>query len=169
MDHLQIGGTNGYVNTTKRAETCPFIFCNKYIPNNDKNLYLGGTFMDERKVVNIEAWVEDIEPTKKEKAKIWIEDKIIAGKKFVKEHGKETVITAIAVATTATSVYKTFKPTVYEQERKRIDHTYYDPSSGAHYQLKRKLTNKERQELVDRKRNGEKVLDILKEMKVAKR
>lgn len=125
--------------------------------------------MDERKVVNIEAWVEDIEPTKKEKAKIWIEDKIIASKKFLKEHGKETVITAITAVEAGVYLYKTLKPTVYEKERRRIDHTYYDPSSGAHYQLKRKLTNKERQELVDRKRNGEKVLDILKEMKVAKK
>jgi len=125
--------------------------------------------MDERKVVNIEAWVEEIEPTKKEKAKIWFDEKIEAGKKFVKEHGKETIITAITIVGMTGRLYKTLKPTVYEQERKRIDHTYYDPSSGAHYQLKRKLTNKERQELVDRKRNGEKVLDILKEMRVAKR
>lgn len=125
--------------------------------------------MDEKKIINVEAYVESIEPTKADKVKSWIGDKARAGKKFVKEHGKETVLTGIAVATTVTSVYKTFKPSVYERERKRIDHTYYDPSSGAHYQLKRKLTNKERQELVDRKRAGEKVLDILKDMKVAKR
>lgn len=33
-----------------------------------------------------------------------------------------------------------------KNERKRIDHTYYDPSTGFHWDLKRKATNKDRAE-----------------------
>ena len=53
-----------------------------------------------------------------------------------------------------------------KDERKRIDNTYYDPSTGAHWELKRKLSNDERAELMARRRNGEFVEDILDDMRV---
>lgn len=51
-------------------------------------------------------------------------------------------------------------------ERKRIDHTYYDPSTGYHWDLKRKLTNNDFQVLSKRKKNGDEVYDILRDLKV---
>lgn len=49
-------------------------------------------------------------------------------------------------------------------ERNRIDHTYYDPSTGHHWQLRRKLTNLDRQAITSRKRQGEDVFDILSDI-----
>ena len=118
---------------------------------------------------NVEKLLETVEPTKTEKVKRWFGEKATATKKFVKEHGREILVAAPAVIAGATGVYKTLKPTVYQQERKRIDHTYYDPSTRLHWELKRKLTNKEREELDRRRRSGEAVGDILRSMRVAKR
>lgn len=49
-------------------------------------------------------------------------------------------------------------------ERKRIDHTYYDPSTGMHWELKRKATNADRAEILRRKKAGQDVYDILRQM-----
>lgn len=49
-------------------------------------------------------------------------------------------------------------------ERKRIDHTYYDPSTGMHWELKRKASNADRAEILRRKRAGQDVYDILRQM-----
>lgn len=51
-------------------------------------------------------------------------------------------------------------------EEKRVE--YYDPHTGAHWQLKRRLTNDERAELMRRQRNGEYTEDILEDMRVLK-
>lgn len=124
--------------------------------------------MDD-KIIDVEAYVESIEPTKADKVKSFVDEKWRATKKFACEHGKEIIVALPVIIGGVTGIYKTFKPTNYEQERKRIDHTYYDPSTGLHWELKRKLTNNERAELDRRRRDGEAVIDILKSMKVAKR
>ena len=49
-------------------------------------------------------------------------------------------------------------------ERKRIDHTYYDPSTGMHWELKRKATNADRAEILRRKKAGKDTYTILREM-----
>lgn len=121
------------------------------------------------KVINVEEYVESIEPTKIDKVKMFMSKRWQETKKFAIEHKEEIIVSIPVVIGVTRSLYKTFRPTVYEQERKRIDHTYYDPSTGIHWELKRKLTNHERAELDRRRRNGEPVIDILKSMKVAKR
>lgn len=125
--------------------------------------------MDDDKIIDVKAYVETVEPTKADKVKNFVSEKWTATKKFACDHGKEIIVGLPVVIGGARSLYKALKPTVYEQERKRIDHTYYDPSTGLHWELKRKLTNNERAELDRRRRNGEAVIDILKSMKVAKR
>ncbi len=52
------------------------------------------------------------------------------------------------------------------KERKRIDHSYYDRSTNMYWDLKRKLSNAEKAEVVKRKEAGEPVYDILRQMKV---
>ena len=49
-------------------------------------------------------------------------------------------------------------------ERRRIEHTYYDPSSGMHWELKRKATNADRAEILRRKAQGEDIYNILRQM-----
>ena len=53
-------------------------------------------------------------------------------------------------------------------ERSRIDHTYYDPSTGMHWELRRKATNADRAEILRRKKDGQDVYTILRQMKLIK-
>lgn len=66
----------------------------------------------------------------------------------------------------AIGLVKSMKPTATQSERQRIDHTYYDPRSGLHWQLRRPLTNAERIELERRRRLGEDAGEILSSMRV---
>lgn len=118
-----------------------------------------------------EDYINSLNPTFGEKVKTKVKN---AGSKVVelcRDHGTE-VVSVITVSTVAVkgarSIINSFRPTKYEKERKRIDHTFYDPSRGTHYDLKRKMTNKENLELSERKANGEDVGKILKSMKLLK-
>lgn len=51
-------------------------------------------------------------------------------------------------------------------ERNRIDRTYYDRSSGHHWQLRRKLTNTDRAVIDRRKKRGDDMFDILSDLGV---
>lgn len=53
-------------------------------------------------------------------------------------------------------------------ERNRIDHTYYDPSTGFHWDLRRKPTNNDRAEILRRKALGQDMYTILTEMRLIK-
>lgn len=55
-----------------------------------------------------------------------------------------------------------------KSERNRIDHTYYDPSSGMHWELKRKASNNDRAEILRRKAQGDDVYTILRNMNLLK-
>ena len=66
----------------------------------------------------------------------------------------------------AIGLVKSVKPTATQTERQRIDHTYYDPRTGLHWQLRRPLTNTERMELERRRRLGEDAGSILADMRV---
>lgn len=66
----------------------------------------------------------------------------------------------------AVGLVKSLKPTATQSERERIDHTYYDPRTGLHWQLRRPLSNSERMELERRRRLGEDAGDILSSMRV---
>ena len=84
------------------------------------------------------------------------------------KENKEDLVYLLPVAIAVAGIIKKFipVPTKVDVERKRIDHTYYDPSTGCHWELKRKLKNDERMELVRRKRDGEFAEDILDELGV---
>ncbi len=41
------------------------------------------------------------------------------------------------------------------KERHRIDHTYYDPSTGLHWDLRRKANNSDRIAIADAKKRGD--------------
>lgn len=88
--------------------------------------------------------------------------------RYVTEHPMETLAalaSALAVGKTAKTL---FGKTSAERERERIDHQYYDPRTGAHWQLTRQLSNRERAELMARQRSGEYTEDILEDLGVLK-
>lgn len=74
----------------------------------------------------------------------------------------------IAIIGGAAALIKSTQSLVVNQrihaERRRIDHTYYDPSTGMHWELKRKATNADRAEILRRKKNGSDIYTILREM-----
>lgn len=86
------------------------------------------------------------------------------GLQFVSEN-KEALFTAGTIIAGCVAFFKGNK-TQAERERERIDSTYYDPQTGAHWRLKRGLNNRERMELVRRRREGEFTEDILDDMGV---
>jgi hypothetical protein len=65
-------------------------------------------------------------------------------------------------------IIKIVKPSAAELHEKRMAKTWYDPSTGFHWELKRDLTNHDRIEIMERRRAGEKVEDILRGMKIMK-
>lgn len=78
----------------------------------------------------------------------------------------------IAVAGIAVAAMKASQSLVVSHrvkaERQRIDHTYYDPSTGFHWELRRAATNADRAKILERKANGEQIVDILKDLKLIK-
>lgn len=85
----------------------------------------------------------------------------------------ESAVTVLAIAGgaigLATKIVKFIRPSAAEMHERRMDKTYYDPSTGMHWDLKRNLTNKDRIEIMDRKRGGEFTEDILRDMRVLKK
>lgn len=53
-------------------------------------------------------------------------------------------------------------------ERNRIDHTYYDPSTGFHWELIRKATNNDRMRITELKKQGLDTYEILHQLKLIK-
>lgn len=53
-------------------------------------------------------------------------------------------------------------------ERHRIDTTWYDPSTGFHWELKKKVSNAQRAEILRRKSEGQDVYTILSQMRLLK-
>lgn len=83
---------------------------------------------------------------------------------FVKEN-KELVALGIplAVATVKAGQSLVVNRRI-KGERSRIDHTYYDPSTGFHWELRRKPSNADRAEILKRRKAGQETYDILRQM-----
>lgn len=82
---------------------------------------------------------------------------------------KELVIAMIPVAITVVKTGQSWAVNHrVKTERSRIDHTYYDPSTGMHWELKRKATNADRAEILRRKKAGQDTYTILRQMNLIK-
>lgn len=117
-------------------------------------------------VVNI----KDFERESKKRAfKEKVNTKIQNGKEWVMKN-KEAVFAATPVVigglTTITKVVG--KRINLRKQEKLKDQYCYDRSLGHYWRLRRELTNKEWLEIDRRKKNGERLSDILDEMKVLK-
>lgn len=102
-----------------------------------------------------------------DKAKSFARKAKMTGTKTVRwvEENKELVMVmvplAIACLKTGQSMLVSHRQM---SERDRIDRTYYDPSTGFHWELRRKATNADRAEILRRKGQGQQTYAILKEM-----
>lgn len=120
----------------------------------------------EDKIIDIEVLTKEATKVQKEaefrkklsKAKEWIVDNkeiVVAGL---------STIAGIAVKTT----FSVSKNRRLKKEQELKDCYCYDRSLGHYWQLRRKLTNNEWVEIEHRKRNGERLSDILSELRVLK-
>lgn len=79
------------------------------------------------------------------------------------------LVVLLPVATQAVKFIRTAKGSAADLREDRMRHCYYDPSTGAHWKLKRDLTNSEQSELLKRKRGGELSEDILRDFGILKK
>jgi hypothetical protein len=127
--------------------------------------------MDEKIVVDVPESKWDKVKNKVKNVKVKVKNKARDVKTWATENKDEAVALAgmaIYGMVELGRVIKKLEPTAEEKKQKRIDTTYYDPSTGIHWRLRRKLDNDERMELVRRQRNGEYTEDILEDLGVLK-
>ena len=87
---------------------------------------------------------------------------------FCKEHWFGILVgtsLALGLVEQGAKTYKACKPNQTDKERDRIDHTYYDPSTGMHWDLRRKATNEDRKKIEERK-GTDSMSDILSDLKL---
>ena len=117
--------------------------------------------------------VVQMEDFKRESRKRTIKEKIQTklqnGKEWVMRN-KETVITLTPVIIGGvTTITKVVGKRLNLRKQEDLKDLYcYDRSLGHYWRLRRELTNKEWLEIDKRKKNGERLSDILSEMKVLK-
>lgn len=103
--------------------------------------------------------------TWKEKAKdVWEKAKKMSkrGLEWVDTHKDTAIILGSLAIGTINAVHKASVTRRTEEKR----YEYYDPHTGAHWALRRRLTNDERAELMRRQRSGEYTEYILEDMGV---
>lgn len=117
--------------------------------------------------------VVNMEEFKRESKRGAFKDKINAkiqnGKEWIVRN-KEAVITLTPVIIGGvTTVSKVVGKRINLRKQENLKDLYcYDRSLGHYWRLRRELTNKEWLEIDQRKKNGERLSDILEQMKVLK-
>lgn len=105
----------------------------------------------------------------KARRKAWVKDKINKVK-FWYNNNREVIIVfgPVIVGAITTGVKVVGKRVNLAKQQNLKDLYCYDRSLGHYWKLKRELTNKEWIEIDKRKANGERLADILDELKVLK-
>lgn len=114
--------------------------------------------------------MEDFKREAKKRAfKEKVKQKIQNGKEWCMRN-KEAVITLVPVAIGGvTTIIKVVSKRSNLRKQETLKDLYcYDRSLGHYWRLRRELSNKEWLEIDQRKKNGERLSDILSEMKVLK-
>lgn len=117
-------------------------------------------------VVNMEEFKRE---SKRRAFKDKINAKIQNGKEWIVRN-KEAVITLTPVIIgSVTTVSKIVGKRINLRKQENLKDLYcYDRSLGHYWRLRRELTNREWLEIDQRKKNGERLSDILEQMKVLK-
>lgn len=113
--------------------------------------------------------VINMRDVKKARAKAWIREKYEDVKDFV-DRNKEVLVVAVPVlGGLATAGIKAISKSTAARKEQHLKNEYcYDRSLGHYWELRRKLTNSEWVEIDKRKKNGERLADILDSLKVLK-
>lgn len=105
----------------------------------------------------------------KEKIKNGVNKAYVKMKDFCISHQEIAIPVAVTLATGAVKITKlVLKHQNLKQEEHNKEEYCYDRSLGHYWALRRPLSNKEWLEIDSKKRNGERLSDILSEMKVLK-
>lgn len=87
---------------------------------------------------------------------------------FAKENKEALIIGAPVAIAAIRSGQSLIVNRRVKKERQRIDHTWYDPRTGMHWELKRKASNAERAEILRRRNEGQDAYTILNQMRLIK-
>lgn len=118
------------------------------------------------KVVEIKDFKRE---SKKREFKEKINMKIQNGKEWFIRHKETIIVLAPVVAGCGTTAFKVVGKQINLCKQENLKDLYcYDRSLGHYWRLRRELTNKEWLEIDQRKKDGERLSDILSEMKVLK-
>ena len=98
-----------------------------------------------------------------------LNQKFQKGKEWVVRNKEAVIVLTPIVIKGATTIIKVAGKHVNLHKEEELKDLYcYDRSLGHYWKLKRELTNKEWLEIDQRKKNGERLSDILDELKVLK-
>lgn len=118
------------------------------------------------KVVEIKDFERE---SKKREFKEKIDTKIQNGKEWFIRNKEPILVLAPVVVGCGTTVFKVVGKHINLRKQETLKDLYcYDRSLGHYWRLRRELTNKEWLEIDQRKKDGERLSDILSEMKVLK-
>lgn len=117
--------------------------------------------------------VIEIKDFKRESRKREIKDKLNTklqnGKEWFIRNKEIIIVLAPVVVGCSTTVFKVVGKRINLRKQENLKDLYcYDRSLGHYWRLRRELTNKEWLEIDQRKKDGERLSDILSEMKVLK-
>lgn len=120
--------------------------------------------------INIEEFKKESKRREfKEKIKNGVNKVYVKTKDFCTSHQEIVIPVAVTLATGAVKITKlVLKQKNLKQEEHNKEEYCYDRSLGHYWALRRPLSNKEWLEIDSRKKNGERLSDILSEMKVLK-
>ena len=106
---------------------------------------------------------------KREEFKAKVRAKIQNGKEWIIRNKEAVIVCTPVIIKGLTTVTKVVGRNINLRKQESVKNLYcYDRSLGHYWGLKRELTNKEWLEVDRRKRNGERLADILAEMRVLK-
>ena len=108
---------------------------------------------------------------KRMSAKAWMRERIDDVTKFYSENREFVLLVAVPAVKAITDLSKVgIKSIAKNQKAKKEyndrEHRIYDPSLHCYWELKRKMTNTEKAMVAVRRRNGEKLSDILFDMRL---
>lgn len=106
---------------------------------------------------------------KRAQRKAWFKEKIQSTKQWCSDNKEILVIAVPGAIGLVTTAVKAVGKSINTQKEERVKNEYcYDRSLGHYWELRRKLTNQEWVEIDKRKKNGERLADILDSLKVLK-
>lgn len=119
----------------------------------DENKNVNTVNEEEEKVINFNALKKKL---KWQKFKLTVEEKLKKGYEWCEQHPKEALAGGAMVLKFMDTCHKRHtRSKQMEMERQWREETVWDPSSGVHYTLRRKMKEKEKAEYERRWKAGE--------------